>query len=142
MRSSTSDKYRYVGFQEVIDSSWIRGKPGSWRSIPISVCSRTECWTHDVSFAPFSNHNSVNCSPLRPGGSLVYIFVPWKPVVIVWALLSGMILAGFIGSSLLQGKDPFAPPTTVQKSTSMKASAAHTGQQPNHAHKASESGSR
>ena len=56
--------------------------------------------------------------------------------------ISGMILAGFIGSSLLQGKDPFAPPTTVQKSTSMKASAAHTGQQPNHAHKASESGSR
>ena|SRR5271163_2930234 len=27
MRSSTSDKYRYVGFQEVVDSSWITGKP-------------------------------------------------------------------------------------------------------------------
>jgi hypothetical protein len=72
----------------------------------------------------------------------VYILVPWKPVVIVWALLSGMILAGFIGSSLLQGKDPFAPPTIVQRSTNMKASAAHTGQQPNHAHKGPESGSR
>jgi hypothetical protein len=61
-------------------------------------------------FRPISQYNGVNRSPLRPGGSLVYILVPWKPVVIVWALLSGMILAGFIGSSLLQGKDPFARP--------------------------------
>ena len=53
-----------------------------------------------VSFAPFSNHNGVNCSRLRPGVSSVYILVPWKPVVIVWLLLSGTILAGFIGSSL------------------------------------------
>ena len=58
----------------------------------------------------------------------MYILVPWKPVVIVWALLSGMILAGFIGSSLLQGKDPFAPPANTQRSTNMKAPAAHTGQ--------------
>lgn len=72
----------------------------------------------------------------------MYILVPWKPVVIVWALLSGMILAGFIGSSVLQGKDPFAPPTTVQRSTAAKASATHTRQQSNHAHKTSESGSR
>lgn len=72
----------------------------------------------------------------------MYILVPWKPVVIVWALLSGMIFAGFIGSSLLQGKDPFAPTATVQRSVSTKASTAHTGQQPHHAHKAPESGSR
>jgi hypothetical protein len=72
----------------------------------------------------------------------VYILVPWKPVVIVWALLSGMILAGFIGSSLLQGKDPFAPPTTAQRLITTKASTAHTGQQPRHAHKAPETGSR
>jgi len=72
----------------------------------------------------------------------VYILVPWKPVVIVWALLSGMVLAGFIGSSLLQGKDPFAPPANMQRSANTKASAAHTGQQPNHVHKGPESGPR
>ena len=72
----------------------------------------------------------------------MYILVPWKPVVIVWGLLSGMILAGFIGSSLLQGKDPFAPLTNMQRSTTTKASAAHSGQQPKHAHKSPESGFR
>jgi len=72
----------------------------------------------------------------------MYILVPWKPVVIVWLLLSGMILAGFIGSSLLQGKDPFAPMATVQRLTATKVSTARTSQQPNHAHKAFESGSR
>lgn len=72
----------------------------------------------------------------------MYILVPWKPVVIVWLLLSGMILAGFIGSSLLKGRDPFAPTATVQRSITAKASTARTRQGPNHAHKASESGSR
>ena len=71
----------------------------------------------------------------------MYILVPWKPVVIVWALLSGMVLAGFIGSSLLHGKDPFAPPT-VHRSTTRKASAAQTAKQTSHAHKAPYSGSR
>ena len=72
----------------------------------------------------------------------MYILVPWKPVVIVWALLSGMIFAGFIGSSLLQGKDPFAPPPTVQRSTTTKASAVQTAKQRSHPHKAPDSGSR
>ena len=40
-------------------------------------------------------------------GSTVHIFVPWKPVVLVWGLLSAMIFFGFIASSVLQGKDPF-----------------------------------
>lgn len=65
----------------------------------------------------------------------MYILVPWKPVVIVWLLLSGMIFAGFVGSSLLQGKDPFAPPTSVQQTNTAKAAAARTGQQPNHSRK-------
>jgi len=73
---------------------------------------------------------------------VVYILVPWKPVVIVWLLLSGMIFAGFIGSSLLQGKDPFAPPPSVQQTNTAKAPAARTRQQPNHSHKAPPSASR
>ena len=63
------------------------------------------------------------------------ILVPWKPVVLVWGLLSGMILVSFIGSSVLQGKDPFAPSTTITQPPAMKAGAAQAGQQPKHSHK-------
>ena len=34
------------------------------------------------------------------------ILVPWKPVVLVWGLLSAMIFFGFVASSVLQGKAP------------------------------------
>jgi len=47
----------------------------------------------------------------------MYILVPWKPVVIGWLLLSGMLLAGFVGSSLLHGKNPFPPPASVKTNT-------------------------
>ena len=57
------------------------------------------------------------------------ILVPWKPVVLVWGLLSGMILISFVASSLLEGKKPFTPSAT-------KAGAPQTAQQPNHSHKA------
>ena len=59
----------------------------------------------------------------------MYILVPWKPVVLVWGLLSGMILVSFVASSLLQGKDPFAPPSAT------KTGAMQTAQQANHSHK-------
>ncbi len=59
----------------------------------------------------------------------MYIFVPWKPVVLVWGLLSAMIFLGFVASSLREGKDPFAPRPT-------KAGVAQTAQQANHSHKA------
>jgi hypothetical protein len=39
--------------------------------------------------------------------------VPWKPVVLVWGLLSGMLLVSFVASFVLQGKDPFAPGATI-----------------------------
>jgi hypothetical protein len=37
------------------------------------------------------------------------IFLPWKPVVMIWLLLSAMILAGYIASTLTEGRNPFAP---------------------------------
>jgi hypothetical protein len=58
------------------------------------------------------------------------IIVPWKPVVLVWGLLSGMIFVGFVASSVLQGKDPFAPGATVMQPSKVKAGAAQTGQKP------------
>ena len=84
----------------------------------------------------FSQYNSRNREPLFvPGGSVMRILVPWKPVVLVWGLLSAMIFFGFVVSSLHEGKDPFAP-------SSMKTGVAQTAQQPNHSHKAARTPSR
>ena len=66
----------------------------------------------------------------------MYILVPWKPVVLVWGLLSGMILVSFVASSVLQGKDPFAPGATITQPPATKAVAAQAGQQPKHSQKA------
>jgi hypothetical protein len=63
------------------------------------------------------------------------ILVPWKPVVLVWGLLSGMIFIGFVASSVLQGKDPFAPGATNMQPPRVKAGTAAAGQQPPHSRK-------
>ena len=65
----------------------------------------------------------------------MYILVPWKPVVLVWGLLSGMIFFGFVASSVLQGKDPFAPGAIIRQPSSVKTGAALAGQS-KHSHKA------
>jgi hypothetical protein len=84
----------------------------------------------------FSQYNGGNCEPLFvPGGSGMYILVPWKPVVLVWGLLSAMIFFGFVASSVLEGKDPFAPGATITQPSAMKAGAAQAGQQSKHPNK-------
>ncbi len=84
----------------------------------------------------FSQYNSGNREPLFvPGGPAMQILVPWKPVVLVWGLLSGMIFFGFVASSVLQGKDPFAPGATITQPSSVKAGAAQAGQQPKRSQK-------
>jgi hypothetical protein len=65
----------------------------------------------------------------------MHILVPWKPVVLVWGLLSGMIFFGFVASSVLEGKDPFAPGAIITQPSVMKATPAEAGQQPKHSHK-------
>jgi hypothetical protein len=35
------------------------------------------------------------------------ILIPLKPVILVLGLLTGLIFVGFVGSSLLEGKEPF-----------------------------------
>ncbi len=65
----------------------------------------------------------------------MYILVPWKPVVLVWGLLSGMIFVGFVASSVLEGKNPFAPGATITQPSAAKATAAQAGQQPKHSQK-------
>jgi hypothetical protein len=68
----------------------------------------------------------------------MYVLVPWKPVVLVWGLLSGMIFFGLVASSVLEGKDPFAPGATITQPLAMKATAAQAGQQSKHSHKAAQ----
>ena len=64
------------------------------------------------------------------------ILVPWKPIVLVWGLLSGMILVSFVASSVLQGKDPFAPGATITQPAAVKTGTAQSGKQPKHSNKA------
>jgi hypothetical protein len=85
----------------------------------------------------FSQYNRGNREPLFvPGGSGMCVLVPWKPVVLVWGLLSAMIFFGFVASSVLQGKDPFAPGAAITQPSAMKATAAQAAQQSKHSHKA------
>jgi len=63
------------------------------------------------------------------------ILVPWRPVVIVWGLLSAMIFFSFVASSVLKGKDPFAPGASITQPSSMKVGGAQAGQS-KHSHKA------
>ena len=56
------------------------------------------------------------------------ILIPWKPVVLGGGLLSAMIFFGFVASSVLQGKDPFAPGATIAQPPATN-SGAHAGQQ-------------
>lgn len=78
----------------------------------------------------FSQYNSDNCDPpFVPGGSAMQILVPWKPVVIVWGLLSAMIFLGFVASSVFQGKDPFAPGAIIAQPRAVKAGATQGRQQ-------------
>src|SRR5579862_570872 len=90
-----------------------------------------------------SQYNSANREPLFvPGGSVMRILVPWKPVVLVWGLLSAMIFFGFVASSVLQGKDPFAPGATITQPVAAKTGSTQSGQQPRHANKAAQTPSR
>ena len=72
-------------------------------------------------FGVFGSIIAVSPEPLFvPGGSAMQILVPWKPVVLVWGLLSAMIFFGFVASSVLDGKDPFAPGATITQPSAMK----------------------
>jgi hypothetical protein len=66
------------------------------------------------------------------------ILVPWKPVVVVWGLLSAMIFLGFVASSLIEGNDPFAPGATITQPAAVKTGPARSGQQPKQSRKAAQ----
>jgi hypothetical protein len=41
-----------------------------------------------------------------PGGRLMVIFIPWKPVVVAWGLLATMLWVGYVGYMVLEGTIP------------------------------------
>jgi len=43
-----------------------------------------------------------------PGGRLMLILIPWKPVAVAWCLLAAMLWVGYVSYSVLEGKNPFA----------------------------------
>ena len=63
------------------------------------------------------------------------LLVPWKPVVLVWGLLTAMILIAFTTSSLLQGTDHSLGSGAA--GSAKTAGAAHAGQQ-KHSQKAAQ----
>ena len=58
------------------------------------------------------------------------VLIPWKPVVLVWGLLTAMILVGFTASSLWQRTDHPTPPGVT--ATGAKNDATRSGHQPKH----------
>lgn len=66
------------------------------------------------------------------------VLVPWKPVALVWALLTGMILIAFTASSLLRGKNPLVRGFAATHAMGVKARATYSGQQAKHSHKAAQ----
>jgi hypothetical protein len=64
------------------------------------------------------------------------ILIPWKPVVLAWGLLSGLLLLGYIGTWLMEGKNPFAP-HTIHMQGAAKQPSSHTAQSHKSIHKVS-----
>jgi hypothetical protein len=54
------------------------------------------------------------------------ILVPWKPVGLVLGLLSALILVSYFGSSLLEGKDPFAISSGQWQHSTARHAAGHS----------------
>jgi hypothetical protein len=105
--------------------AWKASRLSTWRTIPKQNPQRTlravKCVLIRNCFEPFPLHpmaslNCPNCVKMSvsrkllsiPGGRAMLILVPWKPVVAVLAILSGLIFVGYAGSSIMEGRNPFA----------------------------------
>jgi hypothetical protein len=63
------------------------------------------------------------------------ILVPFKPVALVLGLLSGLIFAGFVGSSLIEGKEPFVMDRGQARHMLVKQNTARATPEHRHPHK-------
>jgi hypothetical protein len=66
------------------------------------------------------------------GGQLMLILVPWKPVVFVFGCLVALILFGYYGSALIEGKNPFIPYRSVESHVAPGQPTAHSAAERNH----------
>jgi hypothetical protein len=64
------------------------------------------------------------------------ILIPFKPVVLVLGLLSALIFAGFVGSSLIEGKEPFVVDRSQPRHMLVKQDSARATPEHRHPHKA------
>lgn len=77
----------------------------------------------------------VSCKLLSiPGGQLMLILVPWKPVLLVFGFFTALILFSYYGSALIEGKNPFAPYGSAANHVTARQPAAHSASE--HKHKA------
>ena len=68
------------------------------------------------------------------GGQLMLILLPLKPVVTVFGFLAALILFGYYGSALIEGKNPFIPYRSAESRVTPGQSAARSAAE--HKHKA------
>jgi hypothetical protein len=64
------------------------------------------------------------------------ILVPFKPFVLVLGLLSGLIFVAFIGSSLLEGKDPLTVDRAEARHAAVKQDATRATREHKRPHRA------
>ncbi len=75
----------------------------------------------------------VSCKSLSsPGGRLMLILVPWKPVVIVFGFLAALILFGYYGSALIKDKNLFIPYRSVESHVAPGQPTAHSAAERKH----------
>lgn len=56
----------------------------------------------------------------------MFILVPWKPVALIVGILGALVFVCYVGSSLMQGRNPFGMPATAQSQViSSKPAVAH-----------------
>jgi hypothetical protein len=67
----------------------------------------------------------------------MFILVPWKPVALIVVILGALVFVGYVGSSLMQGRNPFGMPAAAQSQIiSSKPAVAHATTAHRNLHKA------
>ena len=65
------------------------------------------CQLADALGANIPRRNDPGFSAVSAPEVAMMILIPFKPAILVLGLLTGLIFVGFVGSSLLEGKEPF-----------------------------------
>ncbi len=69
----------------------------------------------------------------------MFILVPWKPVALIVGILGALVFVGYVGSSLMQGRNPFGMPAAQSQVISSKPGGAPANSAHRNLHKAEHS---